>query len=283
MRIFVTGSGGIIGRHLVQALSHRTPQATILCNSADLTDPAAIAAESARAGPLDLVIHLAAIVPVATVEANPAQAFAVNVGGTINLLQALATSPARLLLCSSAHVYAPCDAALTEESPTEPLTLYGRTKLMAEEAADSICAQTARSLCIARLFSIHDPAQTGSYLRPALGRRFADLAPGATMTLQGGDSLRDFLPAETAAARIVDLALTPAQGVVNVASGTPIRVRDFAQSLAPFPVTITATGTSQHLIADVTRLRHLIGETHVTERFDHHPDLQPRGHAATGH
>lgn len=259
-RIYITGGGGIVGRHALDALKELAPGAEVIRNRADLTSPLETAAALAQVGPVNLVIHLAAMVPVADVNASPARAYAVNVGGTINLLSALAGSPARMLLCSSSHVYASRENPIAETAETEPVSVYGQSKLMAEQAAREICAATGRSLCIGRLFSIHDPAQTGSYLRPSLEKRLADANPDAEFELFGADGLRDFLPARAAARYLVRLALSDAEGVVNVASGNPVTVGDFAQSLAPFPLKIKPIGQSNNLVADVSRLHDILGE-----------------------
>lgn len=259
-RIYITGSGGIVGRHALRALAELAPQAEMIRNTADLTSLSAAAAAVKEAGPLDLVIHLAAMVPVAEVKADPARAYAVNAGGTMNLLAALAGSSARLLLCSSSHVYSSQYAPICETADTKPVSLYGQSKLMAEHAARDICAASGRSLCIARLFSIHDPEQTGSYLRPSLERRFAGVDPEEEFELYGAEGLRDFLTAEEAARYLVRLALSDAEGVVNVASGRPVTVAGFAQSLSPFPLKIKPLGESTNLVADVSRLQELLGE-----------------------
>ncbi|NSY38419.1 NAD(P)-dependent oxidoreductase [Leisingera sp. ANG59] len=259
-KIYITGSGGIVGRHALKAVAELAPGADVIRNTADLTDLSETAAAIAAAGPLDLVIHLAAMVPVAQVNADPARAYAVNAGGTMNLLSALAGSPARMLLCSSSHVYASQDAPIPETAETTPVTVYGQSKLMAEQAALEICAAAGRSLCIGRLFSIHDPEQTGSYLRPSLEKRFAGADPEAAFELYGAEGLRDFLTARDAARYLVRLALSDAEGVVNVASGKPVTVAGFAQSLAPFPLKITPLGQSNNLVADVSRLREILGE-----------------------
>ncbi|UTS79126.1 NAD-dependent epimerase/dehydratase family protein [Phaeobacter piscinae] len=259
-RVFLTGSGGIVGRHALRALEALAPDAEVLRNTADLTNPGEISQAIEEAGPIDLVVHLAAMVPVKSVQANPGAAFAVNAGGTINLLAALDGSAARMLLCSSSHVYASKETPLRETDATEPVSLYGKTKLMSEQAAQQICAVTGRSLCIARLFSIHDPDQTGSYLRPTLEQRFATHAPETPFELYGARSRRDFLPASDAARLITKLALSNAEGPVNVASGHAMTVADFAQSIAPFPLNIRPVGQNDTLEADVTRLRAILGE-----------------------
>ena len=265
-RIYLTGSGGILGRHVRSAIEALSPETEILSNRVNLTDLAAITQALRAAGPIDLVIHLAALVPVDEVKANPARGYAVNTGGTINLLAALAAAEAwtgafaRLLQCSTGHVYAAQDRPIREGDPTEPVSIYGKTKLLGEAAARDICAETGRSLCVARLFSIHDPAQDGSYLRPSLERRFAAVDPEAPFELYGAGSLRDFLTAEAAAMQVARLAMSSFDGVVNLGSGQALTVADFAQSLAPFPLKIKPLGVNSNLVPDVTLLTKILGD-----------------------
>ncbi|MFP3385951.1 NAD-dependent epimerase/dehydratase family protein [Tritonibacter sp. SIMBA_163] len=268
LRIYLTGSRGILGRHVRVALERAVPGCSVLCNSADLTDLAATSDALRAAGPLDLVVHLAALVPVDAVLANPARGYAVNTGGTINLLAALPDveagvgghQAARLVHCSSGHVYAAQDRPIREDDPTVPISVYGKTKLLGEQAAREICAETGRALCVARLFSLHDPAQTGNYLRPSLERRLATADPEATFELHGAGSLRDFLTAEAAAQQLVRLALSSFDGVVNLGSGRAQTVAEFAQSLAPFPLKIKPIGTDTTLVPDVSLLNGILGE-----------------------
>jgi len=125
--------------------------------------------------------------------------------------------------CSSGHVYAPQPTAISEDAATEPVSLYGRTKWVAEFAAKDICAAHDIPLCIGRVFSIHDPAQTGPYLRPNIAKRLAQENLSQPFELPGADSIRDFLTAEQAARIIVRLAPRMlAIGYVGAGADRPI-------------------------------------------------------------
>lgn len=260
MRILVTGAGGILGAHVVRHLADLAPNAEVIRNTVDLTDMEALRRQIDAFESLDKVIHLAALVPVASVKADPARAYAVNVGGTINLLQALRETGADFVFCSSSHVYSPSDAPIAEDAEKAPATLYGRTKWSAECAAADICDATGRAFTAARVFSIHDPAQTGTYLRPSIERRLASEDLRSPFDLFGADSVRDLLPAAQAARLLVRLALAGVTGPVNVASGHGTKIRDFVQSLSSQPLDIRAVGGADTLVADVSRLRHILGE-----------------------
>lgn len=255
-RILVTGSGGIVGGHVIDLLGASDHHVDVVRFKGDLADVSQTKAFVDAAGPLDGVIHLGAVVAVDQVQADPARAYSVNVGGTVHLLGALAQcaqSP-HFLHCSSAHVYAPQSTAIDEDAATEPHSLYGRTKLMAEIAAKDVCEVHDIPLCIGRVFSIHDPRQTGTYLRPNILRRLNEENLDLPFDLYGADSVRDFLTARQAADVIVDLALRRFEGVINIGSGVGTKIRHFVQDLASRPLNINGLGGQDCLLADTKKL-----------------------------
>jgi len=261
MRIFVTGSTGILGRHVCRFLEEFQPSAEILRNRADITDSKAVRQQIASAGPLDFVFHLAAMVPVSKVRADPARAYKVNVGGTVNIVDAISEQKPKLIYCSSGHVYASCDEPIDEDAPTEPVSLYGRTKWIGELAANDITDAHEIPLCIPRVFSIHDPAQTGSFLRPNIEKRLDSEDLSEPFELFGALSLRDILSAEEAARRLVMVALSDAVGPVNIGSGHGTLIKDFVQSLSPTPLEIKPMGEPDMLVANIGRLQSILADT----------------------
>ena len=256
-RIMITGASGILGRHVVSCLRLRLPDAELITFKGDLTEPDNVHRQVGSLTDLDALIHLAAIVPVRKVEQDPARAYSVNAGGTIQLLGAVVEAGLRPFVfhCSTGHVYAPSGEPLNESAPTAPHSLYGRTKWMGETAAMDICTAAPIPLCVGRLFSIHDPAQTGDYLRPTMERRLKTENLDEPFHLHGADSVRDFLPASHAAELIVRLCLARAEGIVNIGSGNGTRIRDFVQSLSERPLNIVPRGQPNQLVADVSLMR----------------------------
>jgi nucleoside-diphosphate-sugar epimerase len=70
-RVLVTGSGGIVGSHVVNALQSRGEAIEIVCFYGDLTDSINTKAFINEAGKLDTVIHLAAKVALDKVKKIP--------------------------------------------------------------------------------------------------------------------------------------------------------------------------------------------------------------------
>jgi nucleoside-diphosphate-sugar epimerase len=185
------------------------------------------------------------------------------VGGTLNLLSFLKNKKPKIIFASSSHVYGSKNGPLSECDPLNPMSLYGRTKLIAEDLVQSMSNALGLDFLIARIFSMHDENQVGSFLRPNLERRFKDADSETPFTLEGGNSKRDFTSAKDVASLLVKLAWSDAQGVVNVASGTPQTVAEFAQSLSPKKLNIIPSGETNNLYANTTRLEELINASNT--------------------
>jgi nucleoside-diphosphate-sugar epimerase len=144
--LLVTGGGGMVGQHVAQAAASRGcrvrladcawPDAPLWADgdervSFDIRDAQACR-EHARG--VDAIVHCAAVVGPARARVDPLQTLAVNVNGTAHLLEAAHAQGARLLSMSTATLYGhrPALEALPEDAPTDPLTVYDGTKLMAE-------------------------------------------------------------------------------------------------------------------------------------------------------
>ena len=140
MRAVVTGGAGFIGSNLVDALVARGDEVTVVDNLAtgkrEYVNPAATLLEHDIREPFsvdaDVVFHLAAQADVQTSMQRPEYDAAVNVVGTVNVLQA--AGPAQVIFASSGGAgYGECPVAATESSPFLPLSAYGIAKKCGEE------------------------------------------------------------------------------------------------------------------------------------------------------
>lgn len=260
-RVLITGSRGMLGQRLLVAIKEEHPHVEILDSKIDLTISSEVNRFINSLPKIDTIFHLAALVPVEEVNQNPSKAFLVNVGGTLNLLSSLNKRSPKIIFASSSHVYGSKNGPLSECDPLNPISLYGRTKLIAEDLVKSMSNALGLDYLVARIFSMHDENQAGSFLRPNLERRFKDAESGTPFNLEGGNNKRDFTSAKDVANLLVKLAWSDAQGVVNIASGTPQTVAEFAQSLTSKRLNIVTTGETNNLYADTTRLEKLINAT----------------------
>lgn len=148
-RVLVTGGAGYIGSHMMKVLVEANHEAVALDNLssghadavcfgelvvADLRDQDSIK-EILRNGQFDTVMHFAGSIEVSESMANPAKYYQNNVVSTMNLANAMREEGCKKLIFSStAAVYgAKGSVPIDETSATHPSSVYGRTKLMAEE------------------------------------------------------------------------------------------------------------------------------------------------------
>jgi dTDP-4-dehydrorhamnose reductase len=105
---------------------------------ADITDAEAIRAVLERIRP-DLVVHPAGIPDIDLCEADPANALRVNYQGTCNVADAARRVGAGLAHISTDAVFDGKKVTpYVETDPTAPITVYGRTKLQAEQAVKTL-------------------------------------------------------------------------------------------------------------------------------------------------
>lgn len=130
---WVTGAGGLIGSHIVQAAPTHAPgwQVRALTRSQlDLCDVAAVE-KWFRADAPELIIHCAAVSKSPECEANPELAWAVNFRVTEHLARLAAN--ARFVFLSTDLVFDGQKGNYNESAAVSPLNVYGRTKVAAEE------------------------------------------------------------------------------------------------------------------------------------------------------
>ena len=105
----------------------------------DLRKPGSARSEIARSRP-DGVINAAAYTAVDQAEREPELAFAINSQGAGEIAEAAAAVGARVVHISTDYVFeGRSNRPLTEDSPTGPLNVYGRSKQAGEELVRRNC------------------------------------------------------------------------------------------------------------------------------------------------
>lgn len=133
--ILVTGANGQLGREL-RRLGEASPNRYIFTDLAelDITDKAAVESMM-QAEKVDIIINCAAYTNVERAEEEADAAERINAYAVENLAQAAAKNDATLLHISTDYVFGnEGNTPRTEDMPTNPLGVYGRTKLQGERA-----------------------------------------------------------------------------------------------------------------------------------------------------
>jgi GDP-4-dehydro-6-deoxy-D-mannose reductase len=258
-KALVTGATGFAGRHLLEKLAGRTaltawqrPGGSSIPSSpaaewraVDVTDRDAVAREVERAAP-DAIFHLAGAPSVSTSWRNCLPHLRINVLGTHNLLEAIrrAGRPCRVLVVSSAQVYRPAETALGEESPLQPASPYGLSKLGQEQLALRASLEDDLDVVIARPFNHIGPGQSAEFAVASFARQIARIEAGLEKpTLRVGNlsAKRDTTDVRDVAEAYVRLAMQGERGrTYNICSGEAPSIGDLLEMLtaeAAVPVT----------------------------------------------
>jgi len=139
-KALIIGASGFIGGYLAQAARNRFEVVRGERSDAgsdavrlDVADAASVADAFELVKP-DVVVLAAAMSDIDRCEAEPQQAFAVNVRGAETVAKLCAKTRARLLFTSTAAVFDGRKHGYSEEDEICPLSVYGTTKAQAEMA-----------------------------------------------------------------------------------------------------------------------------------------------------
>jgi len=200
MKILVTGINGFIGRALTSELIARGHEVAGLdvagecaVEGVGYVSGSVLKAEKVEEaiGGCGAVVHLAAITAHEDIVGKPEKTREINVEGTKNVLEAFNSSGAqKFLYSSSGKTYGKVrQLPITEEHPTEPMNVLGRTKLETEEVIREH-ANRDKSFVVFRIFNIYGPGQNEQFLVPTILRQ---LENGNRIVLGDTRARRDYV------------------------------------------------------------------------------------------
>ena len=277
-RVLVTGALGFIGGHVAATLAAAGAEVVTTSRGAggtvqvDLSEPGTGAAVIAAHRPA-IVFNLAGY-GVDPAERAVAAAERINTELPAELAQAMATVPdpawpgQHVVHAGTALEYGTAAGDLREDTPCRPTTLYGTTKEAGTRRLLAAAAGHGVRATVARLFTVYGPGEHAGRLLPTL-RGAAGSA--AAIPLTAGTQRRDFTWVGDVVEGMLRLGALPHRdvGIVNVATGRLITVREFVErsaavlGIAPTRLAFGALPTRpeemQHDDVRIARLEELTG------------------------
>jgi GDP-4-dehydro-6-deoxy-D-mannose reductase len=304
MRVLVTGATGFVGRHLIEHLFESGDQIVGISSSGAWPEGLAHLASRCRLERLDLtdgvaedlrsllarkqpeaIYHLAAQSNPQHSMSDPRGTWAVNLGGALNLLEAVRESgrAPSVVLVGSGVSYgnpAPADLPVTERCPLRPNNPYAASKAAADLLGIQHFLAHGSRVVIARPFNHAGPGQSDRYVLSSLARQVAEVEVGTRAQVEHGnlDVVRDFTDVRdiSRAYRLLVERGEPGE-VYNIGTGRDVplaRVLEILRSLARVEIQArqdlarVRPVDQPRLLADASKLRAATGweSTYSLER-----------------
>ncbi|MHB1560656.1 MAG: GDP-mannose 4,6-dehydratase [Isosphaeraceae bacterium] len=295
MRALVTGASGFVGGHLCEHLVAEGDHAVGLSvtgrwpsDLAHLGQAVRIekldlvaAAETALAGLIDrerpeVIYHLAAQSNPQQSVADPRGTWAANLGGTLNLLEAVKSSglKPRVIVVGTGTSYgdpAPEFIPVREDCPLRPNNPYAASKAAVDLLGIQHHLGHKTDIVIARPFNHAGPRQSPRYVLAALAAQVAAVEAGRQECVEVGnlDVTRDLTDVRDVVRGYRLLAARGKPGeIYNLGSGRGTRILDALEHLRslatrPIPVRVDPARVRPvdlpYLIADPGKLRAAVG------------------------
>jgi len=287
-RVLVTGGAGFIGSHLAAALLELGVRVIIYddlsagtvgnlraCAAAEFVEGSVTDADrlTSVVRDCDIVFHLAAIGSVPRSLEQPRRYHDVNVGGTLNLLEAARQGGVRrVVFAASSSAYGDNPVPWHEGMPPLPRSPYAATKVAGEALMRAYSASFGMDTVCLRYFNIFGPRQNAASAYAAVIAAFAQAAVRGERPVIYGDGLqaRDFTYVDNAvhanllAARHAGPPL--AGRVLNVGCGASTSINHLAERI---PNVIAPEhrparhGDVAESVADLARIRATLNYTPI--------------------
>jgi len=289
-RVLVTGGAGFIGSHTVDALLNEGIEVWVLDDLSNGTlrnlrvwrknpklhfrksNIAKRKVVESLAKKVDAIVHLAALVSPYLSVKKPEVVNAVNVAGTLNVLDAsLKNKVQRVVFASSSSVYGNQSLLpITEDNPLHPVTPYGVSKLAGEKYCGAYYRTYGLSTIALRYFNVYGERQRANPYSGVISIFAKKLAQGSRPTIYGdGEQTRDFIHvSDVAKANIQALQTNSAPGeAFNIGTGVPTTINQLYSMLAGLygnpsitPIHVDARlGDIRESYANIVRTRTVLG------------------------
>lgn len=302
--ILVTGAAGYIGSHFVHRFLKTTEESVlaidnlsggymnaipsherVIFHQIGVEDPLLLdLIEKHKASAL---IHFASSILVGESEKQPLDYYKNNVSNTVSLLESAVKGGIKhVVLSSSCAVYGhPQFVPLTEDHPRNPISIYGHSKVIAEQILESLHRTLDLSFVILRYFNAAGADESGdlgeahvpeTHLVPNVLRAISGAIPhmeiyGDDFETPDGTCIRDYIHVnDLANAHIAALDLLRKNTIIaehiNLGTGHGYSVREVIDQCVQISGKLVKTevksrrqGDPPRLIADYAKAKQLLG------------------------
>lgn len=250
MNFLITGAAGFLGSALANHLAREGHQVRGL-DDLSKGDPQALSPDvhftrgDVNDRPklwtllqeVDCVYHLAARVSVPESVLYPREYNAVNVGGTVSLMEAMRdVGVLRVILTSSGAVYGDQgEQPLKESAIPDPHSPYAVSKIAAEYYVQTIGKLWGMDTVCLRIFNAYGPGQHLPPSHPPVVPHFLRQAlRGGTLVMHGdGHQTRDYVFVDDVVSAMTAAATAPNVNglVINVGSGIETSIRELVKKV----------------------------------------------------
>jgi NAD dependent epimerase/dehydratase len=271
-RALITGAGGFIGSHLVECLVERGAQVRALIHYDSRSDLANLELCRKRtregieviAGDVcdpffmrnavegcQVVFHLAALIGIPYSYVAPASYVAVNVQGTLNVLEACRSARVERVVhtstseCYGTARYTPID----EEHPLQGQSPYSASKIAADKMAEAYHCSFGVPVSVLRPFNTFGPRQSARAIIPTIASQL--LWGGPELRLGSLDPVRDFTYVGDTCEGFCKMAECDAAvgRLVHLGTGHAVSIGDLVKLLSEI------TGTTKPVVQTAERRR----------------------------
>lgn len=252
-RVLVTGAGGFVGSHLVEALVEQGAKVRALVHYNSRSDwgnlelldselrkhieivpgdvcDAWLTREAVRG--MEVVFHLAALIAIPYSYHAPASYLATNAQGTLNVLQACRQEGVGVVVHTSTSevygsaLYTPID----EKHPLQAQSPYSASKIAGDKLAESFYRSFSVPIVTVRPFNVYGPRQSARAIIPTI---VTQALVGEELDLGLLSTIRDFTYVGDTVAGFIRAAETQAAigETINIGSGQGLSISDLVERI----------------------------------------------------
>jgi dTDP-6-deoxy-L-talose 4-dehydrogenase (NAD+) len=244
-RILVTGATGFVGNQVVRFLLDKGTQLRLivrkdkeasfnpnrtLCEIITTEDLFAESSEwwAEQCENIDTVIHLAWYTEPGKYLQSPKNLDCLS--GSLELVKgAIQAGIKRFVGIGTCFEYDLTSGVLSVDTPIKPITIYADTKAALYTSLSHWLPLQSVEFAWCRLFYLYGQGEDSRRFVPYIRSKLENDEPAE---LTSGMQIRDYLDVNDAGRMIADVALGNQCGPINICSGLPITVRQFAEQIA---------------------------------------------------